>query len=90
MSVTRGAGGFAISPWLQFRAVVSRDSPAFALLDYWSPKIIAENDIIKCAEQILKQLYQLFQEGKASPTDILPHGTTLLHVSTIDITSAIH
>jgi hypothetical protein len=81
ISITRGAGGFAISPWLQFRAVVSEDSPAFALLDPESAFRPLGKDIETCADLILKQMYKLFQEGKASPTDVLTDGRTLLHVS---------
>ena len=81
ISITRGAGGFAISPWLQFRAVVSRDSPAFALLSVKSAYETPLKDCERCADLILKQMYQLFQDGKASPTDVLSDGRTLLHVS---------
>jgi hypothetical protein len=81
ISITRGAGGFAISPWLQFRAVVSEDSPAFSLLSQESACRTPWKDIEKCADMILKQMYQLFQDGKASPTDVLSDGRTLLHVS---------
>jgi hypothetical protein len=81
ISITRGAGRFAISPSLQFRAVVSRDSPAFALLSHESAYRTSGKDVEKCADLILKQMYQLFQEGKALPTDILSDGRTLLHVS---------
>jgi hypothetical protein len=89
LSLTRGAGGFAISPWLQLRAVVAKDSPAFALLSYESELRKAKNDISGRVKCILKQLHQLFQEGKASPTDVLPDGSTLLHVSTFEIASGI-
>lgn len=81
ISITRGAGGFAISPQLQFRAVVSNDSPAFALLSYESAFRTPMKDVDKRADLILKQMYQLFQDGKASPTDVLSDGRTLLHVS---------
>jgi hypothetical protein len=80
ISITRGAGGFAISPWLQFRAVVSEDSPAFALLSWESAYRAPEEDIERYVDVILNQMYQLFQEGKALPTDILTNGRTLLHV----------
>jgi len=79
-SITRGAGGFAISPWLQFRAVVSENSPAFALLSHQSAYKTPGNDAEKFADVILEQMYQLFQDGKASPTDVLTDGRTLLHV----------
>jgi hypothetical protein len=81
ISITRGAGGFAISPWLQFRAVVSKDSPAFALLSHESAFRTPGKDVEKCADVILNQMYRLFEEGKALPTDVLSNGETLLHVS---------
>jgi hypothetical protein len=89
ISITRGAGGFAISPWLEFRAVVSEDSPAFDLFSYNTLLRKTKIDITGGAECILRQLHQLFQEGRASPRDILPDGSTLLHVSTFNIINGI-
>lgn len=75
MSLTHGAGGLAISPQLKFRAVVSKDSPAFQLLD----RGLAYG--YRPDGNLLGKLCKLFQDGEASPTDVLPDGTTLLHVS---------
>jgi hypothetical protein len=80
MSVTRGTGGFSISPHLQFHAVVSDNSPAFRLFSSCLAEEILTTDISNYAEMTLKELHHLFREGKASPTDVLANGETLLHV----------
>lgn len=61
--------------------MISEDSPAFALLSFGSAFRTPGKDVEACADLILKQMYKLFQEGKASPTDVLSDGKTLLHVS---------
>lgn len=80
LEITRGAGGFAISPILQFRTIVSERSPAFSLLldargKHWPQECHINT------QDISRQLFKLFQDGKASPLDTLPDGDTLLHVS---------
>jgi hypothetical protein len=83
ITVTRGAGGFAINPSLQFRRVVAWDSPAFGLLRKvhigWSdptrPSVIQDTH---------RALFALFEARLASPTDTLENGETLLHVCTTD------
>ncbi|KAH7323857.1 hypothetical protein BKA65DRAFT_75918 [Rhexocercosporidium sp. MPI-PUGE-AT-0058] len=82
LSVARGAGGLAISPHFMLRAVVPKDSPAFRLLDFnaWNSDGGFRNPI-EHANWIIQQLAVLFRDGKASPTDTLPSGKTLLHVS---------
>ena len=83
-SVGRGAGGLSISPYLILRAVVPRDSPAFRLLDL---SVWDRNNKLRFSSPfdhvnwILQQLNLLFQDGKASPTDVTSDGTTLLYVS---------
>lgn len=83
MSLTRGAGGLAIAPKLMLRAAVSRASPAFELLD-WGLSRMNHKLEFQCsmdhANWILKELYTLFKNGNASPTDVLSDGTSLLHV----------
>ena len=95
LSLTRGAGGTALSPNLQLRRLVPYDSPAFALLQELSParmtfdehqgKLSPErmtfDDIKFLASQQVQTLRQMFQDGKASPYDVTINGYTLLHVS---------
>lgn len=87
MSFTAGAGGFSVSPCLKLRAVVSRDSPAFSLLKsvpsrrpgYRRPQS-QTNEIGEYWGSALQQLYKLFKDRAASPTDIDEDGNTLLTV----------
>ncbi|KAL3455574.1 hypothetical protein BJX64DRAFT_294919 [Aspergillus heterothallicus] len=81
LTMTKGAGGFSISPNLQFRAVVPDDSPAFKLLTKhsrfhtWDPLLIKRSEI----RSTHRKLFDLFHAGLASPTDTLENGTTILH-----------
>ena len=87
ISITTGAGGYSINPCLEFHAIVPFDSPAFLLLDYGTfrqhfhttppTESIEVCDFFK---NTLQQLYELFQDGGASPTDTVEDGSTLLHV----------
>jgi hypothetical protein len=74
--MTNGAGGFSISPKLHFRAVVPKDSPAFKLLDKYSHFMVEQGEIRRTHQA----LFELFHAGRASPTDTLENGDTLLHV----------
>jgi hypothetical protein len=82
-SIKRGAGGLSISPNLTLRAVVSEASPAFQLLD--SVNWLSNGDEMFSnpsdhVNWILQQLNTLFQDGKASPTDVTSDAKTLLAV----------
>lgn len=78
--VTVGARGLAISPKLKFRPVVPEDSPAFTLLQDVEARLKSD-----CNSSVIqdtsKRLFELFRDGKASPSDTLPNGKTILHVS---------
>ena len=85
ISITTGAGGYSINPCLRFHAMVPNSSPAFWLLD-WNilsnrltppPQPKEVSDYFDFA---LRQLYDLFRDGRASPTDTNERGQTLLHV----------
>lgn len=85
MSITAGAGGFSISPCLNFRTVVTRDSPAFSLLDreraykrFHSKAPVRTNDVCEYFESALRELYELFRSKAASPNDVDEDGRTLL------------
>lgn len=80
--VTIGAGGFSISPKLEFRAVVSAYSPAFTFIRHLSRSgyhRVQRNMEVPHADPVT--LAQMFKDGAASPSDTLPNGMTLLHVS---------
>lgn len=81
ISITAGAGGFSINPCLDYRAIVPCDSPAFSLLEpggFITPS--QTNEVCEYFESILQQLYELFKDKAASPTDMNEYGETLLTV----------
>ena len=87
ISITAGAGGFSINPCLNHRALVPRNSPAFSLLNLdelirlrRSTPLSQTNEVCEYFESILQQLYELFKDKAASPTDIDEDGETLLTV----------
>lgn len=80
ISITRGAGGSSISHNLTFRATVSDTSPAFALFSVDAINM-AQSQKINYFTWATKELYHLFREQKASPSDVNSRGRTLLHVS---------
>ncbi|KAL2004530.1 hypothetical protein VTN00DRAFT_3415 [Thermoascus crustaceus] len=79
MSMTTGAVGLSIGPQLNFRAVVSSDSPAFKLFSR-KPVFGFEPYPSDKIDFIGQQLYQLFCRVKAAPSDVTPDGETILHV----------
>jgi hypothetical protein len=81
LNITTGAGGFAIGPQLKFRAVVPEDSPAFKLIFDSRKSILLSRNIKSKLQDIYKKLLQLYQDGRSSPTDTIPGGSTILHVS---------
>jgi hypothetical protein len=87
--MTHGAGGFSISPKLHFRAVVPKDSPAFKLVGKYGRHhryLHMEKGEIRRTHQAL---FELFRAGRASPTDTLENGDTLLHVRHISAFSLV-
>ena len=82
ISITRGAGGYSISPVLRGARVVSRDNPAFELVITVSQKIwkINKIDLEALLDTSIHELVCLFHYGEASPYDVDLEGNTLLHV----------
>ena len=85
MSITRGAGGFSVSPGLRRANVVPANNPAFELLDRFVDRLrtaptmnISEMEL--SLETGIQHLERLFCDGKASPYDVDLQGNTLLHV----------
>lgn len=81
MSMTRGSGGFSISPMLAYNPTVSSDAAAFKILDirfgYWTPAA----DMQATFTFRKQELSRLYLEGKASPRDMDEEGNSVLHVS---------
>lgn len=86
LNITTRAGVFGIGSRLVFRAVVS-DSPAFRVIreasEVWlrNESHTREDREVMLIKETSVKILRLFQEGKASPSDIDPHGNTALHVS---------
>ena len=85
ISITRGAGGFSISPGLRCARVVPANNPAFELVhrlqDSLDPIFTTNIGEIKLSlETGIHDLARLFRDGKASPYDVDLQGNTLLHV----------
>lgn len=79
ISITRGAGGFSISPTLTFGPVVPSSSAVFSVFDFghWD----SVTDTQQRLKAFVKKSRQLFQDGKASPFDVDEDGNSLLHVN---------
>jgi hypothetical protein len=80
LTITRGAGCFTITPYLDFRVIVPGYAPAFKLL-MATEKGLRSQTAGFVIESTHTKLLQLLQEGKASCSDTLPNGDTILHVS---------
>jgi hypothetical protein len=80
LTVTKAAGGCSISPNLQFRAIVPGDSPAFSLLRATMDCLIGREHNESIIRDTRIALFELFYAGKASLSDTLGDGTTIMHV----------
>ena len=87
ISITRGAGGYSISPGLRCAYVVPASNPAFKLLyrlhELYRAYALYGIDIEKVKMSLetgIQDLTRLFSDGKASPYDVDLDGKTLLHV----------
>ena len=95
ISITRGAGGLSISPNLRCARLVSRDSPAFKLVDHLDRECyeLLPKDMGKLEASLdisIHRLALLFRDGKASPYDVDLEGRTLLHVRVLCFTMSNH
>lgn len=79
--LTRGAGGFSISPNLSFRCVVPSDSVAFKLVKEMMGQFHCHGEQQQILDDGIEALTRLFQGGKASPRDVDVNGNSLLHVN---------
>jgi hypothetical protein len=77
---TVGAGGFSISPKLEFRAIVPKNCEIFSAL-YDAEHSLMSQDVSTVIQNTQKALFEAFREGKASKSDALQSGNTILHVS---------
>ena len=82
ISISRGAGGFSISPKIHCLRVVEYDCEAFRLVRMYDdiPSISNIKDWEGFLDRIIQEIDRLFQEGQAFPYDVDLEGNTLLHV----------
>ena len=91
ISITRGAGGSAISSGLRCTRVVSNHSAAFRLVRFLPTHLIKKkSDLDALLGLKIQRLEHLFRSGKASPWDIDRYGNTLLHVRIVLIPMSNH
>lgn len=82
---TTGAGGYSISPNLTyFQVVDDSTAPAFQVLSSLRPFqfftfVPSKKQLDVYFEAMLEKLQELFGSGKAKPTDVSEHGSSLLH-----------
>ncbi|KNG90108.1 hypothetical protein ANOM_002095, partial [Aspergillus nomiae NRRL 13137] len=79
-TVTSGAGGFSISPKLEFHAIVTEDSPSFTFIRHLIFCCFRQSLGVEAPVAYSQTLAQMFQDGAASPSDTLANGMTLLHM----------
>ncbi|KAL4965781.1 uncharacterized protein BDV14DRAFT_199554 [Aspergillus stella-maris] len=73
VAIVHDTTAFSIQPTITFRRVVNPDSPVFKTIE----NLLCTKN--KNYGNILLHLRHLFDEGKASPSDTLPNGRTLVH-----------
>lgn len=91
--MTRGAGGFAISPTLSFCPVMPYNAENFALFEVKALVLnrgfseITEDEWQAFFDTRVQRLQRLYSERKASPYDVDQDGNTVLHVCMNDVLS---
>lgn len=80
MSITRGSGGFSISPTLTFNYIVPSRTGPFKILDFCFDHKTSAADMQITFEFRKQELLRLYQEDKASPSDVEENGRTVMHV----------
>jgi hypothetical protein len=80
LTVTKSAGGCSITPNLQFRAIVPNTSPAFTLIWETGRHLKQGENHRSLIRDTRIALFELFYTGKASLSDTLEDGSTIMHV----------
>ncbi|OKP09296.1 hypothetical protein PENSUB_5382 [Penicillium subrubescens] len=80
-SSINGAGGFSISPKFEFRAIVPIHSEVSSALS-GAEKSLKSRDVSAVIKDAQRALFEAFRGGKASKSDALGNGDTILHVVT--------
>lgn len=88
LSCTRGAGGFSISPRLNFQLAVRRSPATILFNDFILKKLTtsqSSEDLVKQLVLVERELLKLFRDRLVSPYERLPNGETHLHVRVVSI-----
>jgi hypothetical protein len=80
LTVTKSAGVCSITPNLQFRATVPNTSPAFSLIRATGRRLGRGENHHSLIRDTRIALFELFYTGKASLSDTLEDGSTIMHV----------
>lgn len=83
ITITRGAGGFAISPYLGYSGLLYHGSPAYQLLFNCLRTLQRSRpeDFGKVLNQLDMGMRDVFFSGRGSPKDLTEDGDSILHVS---------
>ncbi|KAL8916695.1 MAG: hypothetical protein Q9172_006187 [Xanthocarpia lactea] len=82
MSMTRGAGGFSISPMLAFSPVVPSGTGPFRVIRTFGHRDeVHASDLPTPFGSWTQELLQLYQAGKASPRDLDEEGKNIMHIA---------
>ena len=82
MSMTRGSGGFSLSPALTFSYIVRSDTGPFKFFDKTLPiRQVSAADACAKFDFQRQELVRLYQQGNSSPSDVDEYGNNVLHVS---------
>ena len=78
-----GAGGYSISPSLSCDRVVSSRSPIFQLIQEYSYDVYFSkgSSSTRRMDDLIHDIGQLYQDGKASAYDVDEEGNNIVHVS---------
>lgn len=80
-NISRGAGGFNLSPFLSLRRLVRRESPVFDLFKLWKIPPHSIKELGEYFELASTQMLRHFCDGTASPYDVDVSGCNVLYVS---------
>ncbi|KAL8858973.1 MAG: hypothetical protein Q9178_004454 [Gyalolechia marmorata] len=91
MSMTRGAGGFSISPVLAYSPVVPSGTGPFRVIRMVDDREeIHASDLRTALGSWTQELLQLYQAGKASPRDVDGEGNNIMHIACTIFDNCLH
>ena len=80
--MTRGNGGFSLSPGIAYNYVVCSGTGPFKLMNTsFGFDAVSAAEVRATLHSQRQELIRLYKEGKASPGDVDEDGNTVMHVS---------